>query len=186
MLILALDSSRKQLSISLFDTDSNKTLFSFSEEHKSSQLMPILVSLFEQAQIKPQELGLLACCTGPGSFTGLRTTLTIIKTMAAELQLPVFAINNFELLRFQHGLASDEALLMNAGKNDYFVSLNSDYANPETNFFALQDQGLGLIDFAEANTADLIIDYLLKHPESQKINYKELEPYYLREPSINK
>lgn len=161
------------------------TVASFTEENKSSQLMPALVNLFEQAAIKPQELGLLACSIGPGSFTGLRTALTIVKTMAAELDLEIFAINNFELLRLQHGIAADQPIVMNAGKNDYFVSLDSDYANPETNFFSLEIQEHKLLDFGEVNSAELIIDCMQKQPSYKLLKYQELEPYYLREPSVN-
>ena len=37
----------------------------------------------------------------------------------------------------------------------------------------------------DSNTADLIIDYMQAHPELQSMKYTELQPYYLREPSVN-
>jgi tRNA A37 threonylcarbamoyladenosine modification protein TsaB len=104
--------------------------------------------------------------------------------MAAQLDLPVFAINNFELLRFEHGLRADEALAMAAGKNDYFISLNSNYDNQETNFFSLEIGSARLFDF-KANSAELIINYIQQYPSFKTLSYQELEPYYLREPSIN-
>ncbi|MBT6843257.1 MAG: tRNA (adenosine(37)-N6)-threonylcarbamoyltransferase complex dimerization subunit type 1 TsaB [Candidatus Melainabacteria bacterium] len=245
MLVLALDSSCKQQSITLFDTEIDKTLSSFQAEQKSSQLMPALVQAFEGAGIKPQELELIACSVGPGSFTGIRTALTIVKTMAAQLNLPIITLNNFDLLRHKFKLGPKDPVLMHAGKNDYFLSLDDDYDNPETNFFSFETLGYDLLDLTEvkslseklpdarlatqvvseltepemfrdaeqvnsskldgspvstssfecnaadgtfrtgSNTADLIIDYMQAHPELQSMKYTELQPYYLREPSVN-
>ncbi|MDA0771890.1 MAG: tRNA (adenosine(37)-N6)-threonylcarbamoyltransferase complex dimerization subunit type 1 TsaB [Cyanobacteria bacterium] len=185
MLVLALDSSRKQQSIALFNTETNKFLFSLSAQNKSSQLMPALVQAFEGAGIKPQELELLACSVGPGSFTGIRTALTIVKTMAAQLDLPIITVNNFDLLRHKFKLSPQDPVLMHAGKNDYFLSLDNDYNNPETNLFSFETLGYDLLDLAETSTAELIIDYIQTHPELQSIKYTELQPYYLREPSVN-
>lgn len=186
MLVLALDSSRKQQSIALFNTEINKFLFSISAENKSSQLMPALVQAFEGTGIKPQELELLACSVGPGSFTGIRTALTIVKTMAAQLDLPIITVNNFDLLRHKFRLSPQDPVLIHAGKNDYFLSLDNDYNNPETNFFSFETLGYDLLDLAEINSAELIIDYMKANPELKSVQYSELQPYYLREPSIKK
>ena len=184
MLVLALDSSRKQQSIAI--VKANQSLFSLSAENKSSQLMPALVQAFEAAAIKPQELDLIACSVGPGSFTGIRTALTIVKTMAAQLDLPIITVNNFDLLRHKFRLSPQDPVLMHAGKNDYFLSLDNDYNNPETNFFSFETEGHALLDLAEINSAELIIDYMKANPELKPVQYSELQPYYLREPSIKK
>ena len=41
---------------------------------------------------------ILAVNTGPGSFTGIRVGLSIVKAMAFALNLPVIATNSFEIL----------------------------------------------------------------------------------------
>ncbi len=185
MLILAIDSSQQTQSLAVFDDTKQSFIVENTQVNKSSQLMPALVSGFEQAKIKPQDIGLLACSVGPGSFTGIRTAITIIKTLAAELNLQIFAVNNFQLLRFANQLSNNNALAMPAGKNDYFISLDTNYSDTQTNFFSaelLEHKVYRLEDF---QSAKLIIEMYLKTEQKTTINYKDLQPYYLREPSIN-
>ena len=69
---------------------------------------------------------------GPGSFTGIRTALTLAKTLQANLNIKVIAVNNFQILRFLN--PGIEQLAFRASvKNteEYFVSLDEDYDNLE-------------------------------------------------------
>ncbi len=188
MLILALDSSNQTQSLAVFDDVEQRFIIEVEQQSKSSQLISLLVESFQQANLKPQDIGLLACSVGPGSFTGIRSTITVVKTLAAELKLEIFTTNNFNLVRFENQLRDSNPVAIAAGKNDYFISLDTDYANIQTNFFSLENNGLKVYEIQEQNTSKLIIK-LLKHltieGAASTLNYKELQPYYLREPSIN-
>lgn len=186
MIILAIDSSRQTQSICLFDSRQSKTLAIYEKTNKSSQLISILADLLKECQMKIQDINLILVNIGPGSFTGIRSALTIIKTLAAELNLEIFAANNFELIRFEKNLAIDQALCISAGKNDYFISINNDYNNLEKNFFSLGRCDHQLLGFNQSNGAKLLVEYFLSLKNPNLINYLKLEPYYLREPSINK
>lgn len=141
--------------------------------------MPVLVGLFAELQVKPQDLDLLVCTTGPGSFTGIRTGLTLIKTLAAQLELKTLALNNFQLLRFDQNLSDSDPVIMHAGKTDYFIS------RADADYFSFEKEGLELKQFSK-NTAELLIDYYKAKPDAELFDYPELQAYYLREPSINK
>lgn len=184
MKIFSIDSSNKNPSISLYDTEGETFLASESLELKSSSLMPKIQKLFLEAGLKPQELDLLACNIGPGSFTGVRTAVTIIKTMAAELDLKVFVTNNFELIRFENGLEPNTPIAIKAGKNDYFISLDSDWNNLETNHYSTELGSYKLYEFQEKNISELVIKTFSGDSGNKILGYKDLEPYYLREPSI--
>lgn len=179
MLVLALDSSRQELSVAIYDSEQQTLLATWAAEVRSSQLMPALVDLFAQVGLKPQDLGLLACTTGPGLFTGIRTGLTLIKTLAAQLDLKILALNNFDLLRFDSGLQSSDPVILQAGKNDYFIS------RLVHNYFSFETEGLELHQFTKTS-AELLIDYFRANPEIALLDYREVQAYYLREPSINK
>lgn len=183
MLILALDSSHQTQSLAVFDNNEQRFIIETQQQSKSSQLISLLVEAFQKANLKPQDIGLLACSVGPGSFTGIRSTITIIKTLAAELELKIHAVNNFELVRFENQLSDNDPVVIAAGKNDYFISLDSNYSNLETNYFSLESNGHKIYELQESNIASLIIKTL--NTQSALFNYKELQPYYLREPSIN-
>ena len=183
MKIFSIDSSNPNLSISLYQADQSCFLASEDSKAKSSSLMPMVQHLFDSVNLKPQDIDLLVCNIGPGSFTGIRTAVTLVKTIAAELDLQIFVTNNFELIRFENELASDAPIAIQAGKNDYFISLDSDWNNIKTNFYATELGSVELYKFQEKNISKLSIEkYLLA--EQVLFGYKELEPYYLREPSI--
>jgi len=184
MKIFSIDSSNTKPSISLYDPERSSFLASESLELKSSSLMPKIQKLFSSVDLRAQDIGLLACNIGPGSFTGIRTAVTIAKTMAAELGLKIFVTNNFELIRFENKLSENEPVAIKAGKNDYFISLDSDWNNLETNFYSAELAQYQLFEFKEKNISELMIRKYLADPEKILLGYKELEPYYLREPSI--
>lgn len=182
MKILSIDSSRNTQSFSVYDFDSSSFLLSEKFSSKSSLFLPEMVAILNQQNLSAQDFQKLAVVTGPGSFTGIRTALSIVKTLAAELNLEIFAVNNFQLLRFEQH--HDGALAMEAGLNDYYISLDEDYDNSTTNFFSLDLQNLPLLNFKAENISRLTIDFLKSQKAPIYLDYKTLKPYYLREPSV--
>ncbi len=184
MLILAIDSSNQAQSLAVFDDIEQRFIIEAQQQSKSSQLISLLVESFQKAGLRPQNIGLVACSVGPGSFTGIRSSITLIKTLAAELDLKIYAVNNFDLIRFENQLSDSDPLAIAAGKNDYFISLDTDYNNLATNYFSLESYGHKVYELQEPNIAKLIIKKFNTEGKAL-INYKNLQAYYLREPSIN-
>jgi tRNA threonylcarbamoyladenosine biosynthesis protein TsaB len=54
----------------------------------SEKLMPAIRTLLEEAELPVQELDLIICSTGPGSFTGIRIGLATAKGLADALPRP--------------------------------------------------------------------------------------------------
>ena len=48
----------------------------------SETMLPLLLELFEEAGTSPDDVELFACSAGPGSFTGVRIGVSLIKGMA--------------------------------------------------------------------------------------------------------
>ncbi len=71
---------------------------STSHRYHSAVIVPAIQALLESQQLSPQNLGGLAVNIGPGSFTGIRTGLSTVRTLAQFLEVPVYAFNTFELL----------------------------------------------------------------------------------------
>lgn len=199
MTILSIDSSNNNLSGAIFQ-EVELTSFCIEPENiqktrnqKSSIYLPKIIELFEEVNINPQELSLIAVSTGPGSFTGVRTALSIAKTIACEYTLPIFTANNFELIRYEHNIERNETVLLNAGKTGYFISKDSDYQNPKTNYFSqnIPEENLTqrVKEFKEKNISLTLAQYYLTQKQSSSpstYNFDKVTPYYLREPSIGK
>ncbi|MFZ4084315.1 MAG: tRNA (adenosine(37)-N6)-threonylcarbamoyltransferase complex dimerization subunit type 1 TsaB [Vampirovibrionia bacterium] len=206
MKILALDSSQNLQSFAVYDTILEKFILGEAFPGKSSEIIEKLKNSFLDNQLKLQELDLLAVNLGPGSFTGIRNALCIVKTLALELKLKVFTTNSFELLRLEKDLSDNTPIAIPAFKNNFFISLDSNYDSLKTNFFSAIDTETALYEFSCENLSELIIKLLLHKNILSKNTVAEigvceqrreirtdlgfdpniLKPYYLREPSIGK
>lgn len=193
MKILSIDTSRNKQSMTVFDNETDRFITK-SFQAKSSFFVADLLKTLDAEKISPKDISLLATNIGPGSFTGIRTGISIVKTLASELDLEIFTANNFELIRYEKNYSGPFAI--HAGLNDYYISLDEDYSNLEKNFFSYELGEVPLLDFDE-NTcvSELLVRYMGPHPGQSDtiydkhiklINYKDLKPYYLREPSIGK
>ena len=63
------------------------------EPSSSSLLMPMIRSVFVDADVQPREIGLISVTEGPGSFTGLRVGVVTAKTLAFSLDCPLVAVD---------------------------------------------------------------------------------------------
>jgi tRNA threonylcarbamoyladenosine biosynthesis protein TsaB len=81
-----------------------------------------------------QSLNLLAVAQGPGSFTGLRVGVTLAKTLAYALQLPVVGIDTLEVLAEQArescGIGGRLQVIMDAQRQEFFTATFQATASP--------------------------------------------------------
>ena len=59
----------------------------------SKEALPRIISVFKKANITPKDLDKIIVVTGPGSFTGIRIGVTIAKTIAWSLNIPIVPIS---------------------------------------------------------------------------------------------
>ncbi|NLC66870.1 MAG: tRNA (adenosine(37)-N6)-threonylcarbamoyltransferase complex dimerization subunit type 1 TsaB [Clostridium sp.] len=101
MYILSIDTSSNNCSVAILK-DFNllaEVNINYKLQH-SEQLMPIIENLLESLDLKPSSLDNLCLSIGPGSFTGLRIGLSLIKGMALALNIPIYAANSLETLSY--------------------------------------------------------------------------------------
>ena len=195
MKILALDSSQNLQSFAVYETILEKFILGEAFPGKSSEIIEKLKNSFSHNQLKLKDIDLLAVNLGPGSFTGIRNALCIVKTLALELKLKVFTTNSFELLRLEKDLSDNTPIAIPAFKNNFFISLDSNYDSLKSNFFSAIDTEIALHEFSCENLSKLIIQLLLHKNilseiktdfDTLRFDPNILKPYYLREPSIGK
>ncbi len=68
----------------------------------SETLMPMVDDVLQYAGISPKEIDLIACVSGPGSFTGVRIGICAAKGMAQALGCKVCEVNALEALVYAH------------------------------------------------------------------------------------
>jgi len=98
-MLLAVDTSTQQIGLALYDGVSVivEDIW-YSQNHHTKELSPAIYRLFTKCGIEPRDLTSLAVAIGPGSFTGLRIGLSVIKGMALFLHIPVVGIPTLDIL----------------------------------------------------------------------------------------
>ncbi len=66
---------------------------------QSELLVPYIKSLLEQTGYKGNDITLVVAGKGPGSYTGVRIGLTVAKTVALALNVPLYLVSSLYLLK---------------------------------------------------------------------------------------
>lgn len=99
MKVLAIDTSNFVLGISILDNDKiiGEYVTNLKKNH-SVRAMPAIEQLMRDCDIKPKDLTKIVVANGPGSYTGVRIGVTIAKTLAWTLQIPLVGVSSLEVL----------------------------------------------------------------------------------------
>lgn len=106
MRILAVDTSSKNCSVAIVEVYENKNYniiaFENSDDAKthSQKLMPIVDKVFKEHNLTLKDMDLLACCVGPGSFTGIRIGIATMKAFADVTNIKTVSVTSLESLSY--------------------------------------------------------------------------------------
>lgn len=105
---LTLETSMEQGSLGLFRIE-KKQIFSLSSKHwltkndkknrsQHSQKLPLEIEIsLKETNLSLKDLDFFAVGIGPGRFTGVRTAINIIRTLAFTLKKPCYVVNSLRL-----------------------------------------------------------------------------------------
>ncbi len=119
MISLGIDTSEKYLFVALFEDQRLLAETKYEAwQRQSEYLVEEIASLFQKTGIEKRSINAVICSKGPGSYTGVRIGLTVAKTIAFALKIPLFLVSSLELLQSGKGIC---ACLSNArSKRSYF------------------------------------------------------------------
>ena len=99
MKILALETSAKSVSAAVVE---NGVPLAYSYQHTglthSRTLMPLVDAMLKNAELKLEDMDLLAVSAGPGSFTGLRIGVSALKGLAWATDKPCCGVSTLEAM----------------------------------------------------------------------------------------
>ncbi|MBG9768329.1 MULTISPECIES: tRNA (adenosine(37)-N6)-threonylcarbamoyltransferase complex dimerization subunit type 1 TsaB [Bacillus] len=99
MTILAIDTSNYTLGIALLREDTViAEHMTYLKKNHSVRAMPAVHSLLNDCDMTPQDLSKIVVAKGPGSYTGVRIGVTLAKTLAWSLHIPIAAVSSLETL----------------------------------------------------------------------------------------
>ncbi|WP_071396429.1 tRNA (adenosine(37)-N6)-threonylcarbamoyltransferase complex dimerization subunit type 1 TsaB [Bacillus tuaregi] len=99
MNVLAIDTSNYALGIALMDEKQviGEYITNMKKNH-SIRVMPAIEKLLIDCEMKPADLDKIVVAKGPGSYTGVRIGVTIAKTLAWTLSIPLVGVSSLEVL----------------------------------------------------------------------------------------
>lgn len=101
MKILAIDTSGTNCSVAIIDDEKIISDFSLNTGTTHSQnLVPMLEQIQNFSKIELKDIDAIACCIGPGSFTGIRIGIATVKGLAISLNKPVIGVSSLESLAY--------------------------------------------------------------------------------------
>ena len=99
MLTLSMEASAREGSLAILNDGEVRGVESWSDEKvRSQQLFELLPKLYKKTSINPNDIDLYAIGRGPGSYTGLRVSLTAVRALALPGKKEVYAISSGEVL----------------------------------------------------------------------------------------
>ena len=185
MKYLFIDSATTNLVVAIINEGKISYIYNSNDGHDtSSKMMPVLALAFEKANLKPQNIDKIFVVTGPGSFTGIRVGLTVAKTMAYALNIPIIPIPSLEVMASEDGGTA----LINARRGyvyagtydkdlnvvfpDSYVLMSDKLAKPYISY--------DVFDFETSKPNIDILKVIFKHENDSSVNPHTIKPNYLK------
>ena len=170
MKILSIDTSSNLCSVALLD---NKTLIKEIKSNDglthSEKLMPMISNILSDTNLSLQNIDLLVCDKGPGSFTGIRIGVSTIMAFADSLNINTT------------GVSSLEALAYNVKENGIICSLiDAKNSNCYCGIYSLENEVYTLLEEQYIDNIEKIISKLQKYNKpitfvgSGSVQYKNI------------
>jgi len=125
MIRLSVDTSFEHLSICL--TRNGKPLgnyYSLCNRSNVTTIFQVIDDLLKKAELSLAEVDAYIVNCGPGSYTGVRIGMSVVKTFAQVHNKPTVAVNSLELLAGQiRYLQSDFPVILNCTRREIFQSV---------------------------------------------------------------
>lgn len=101
MKILCIDTSSPLCGVSVLE-DKNlvKKLELNNGLTHSESLMPLIKEILEECELTINDINLLVCDIGPGSFTGIRIGIATVKAFSDSLGIPCIGVSSLEVLAY--------------------------------------------------------------------------------------
>lgn len=197
MISLFIDTSSSTTILALYSDCQEKA--SIKEDNMrdvSANIMVLLDKLLDQAQIKLKSINKIFVVNGPGSFTGLRIGVTIAKTLAWSLKIPVVPVSSLEVLASTTFDSDYIVPYIDARRNyvfgaiydkkldtvivDQYLHINSllSYLNDNKTYSFVGEKDMG---FSNVINSDVNISKIInKHKNDVGVNPHTLVPNYLK------
>ena len=146
-----------------------------SSLHHSDNIMPLLAELLKSNNIDVHDLSEILCVNGPGSFTGVRLGVTIAKTLAFTLKLPIRTITSLEMFALSTDSDVDKLVIIKDLKGCFGGLFTSDNKLKGEYFYKSNQE---FEDYVENNN-------LRNNIVENKVDFNKLYDFFMTKETIN-
>ena len=189
MYTLFLDTHNQEVVVVLYKDGEVKQAVNKVSGYQHSQIaLPLIKEVMDKEGISPNDLGQVIVVIGPGSFTGVRIAVTIAKTMAYSLNIPIKTIDSLQLKAISIDSKEDFYVSVLEKNGAYVGKFSSEYVPfGEYSYYSKKEYD----SFLEENEVKDVdkIDYnrlyeMVKTFES--INPHAVKPLYIKRIEVTK
>lgn len=124
MKILAMDTSSKNASVAILeDQDILIELNNDDEKTHSQKLMPMIDEAFDKTNLSLDNIDLISCCLGPGSFTGVRIGIATAKAFSDSQNIPTVGVSSLASLAYNLSQEGTICSLINANNGNVYAGI---------------------------------------------------------------
>ncbi|MBI4974797.1 MAG: tRNA (adenosine(37)-N6)-threonylcarbamoyltransferase complex dimerization subunit type 1 TsaB [Candidatus Omnitrophica bacterium] len=125
MKLLAIDTSTDYLSLAIINGDKVSAKFHKKAEREHSRLLvPMIDRLLKKTKTKLKDIDGFCVSIGPGSFTGLRIGVTVVKGLGYSLKKPIVAVPTLDAIaQNAKGFCGIICPVLDAKKNKVYACL---------------------------------------------------------------
>lgn len=126
----------------------------------SETLMPLIQKCLEECNLTLNDINLLVCDIGPGSFTGIRIGIATIKAFSDSLGIPCIGISSLEVLAYnikENGIICSTINCKN--DNCYFA------------LYELNNGNYKILQAPKTDTVENVLDFLASINLGQTIHF---------------
>lgn len=119
---LAIHTSSPELGLAIGNTESNCRcqVWNLGRDLSAFLHQYLLEFIYPQTWI---DLRFIAVAIGPGSFTGTRIGVVTARTLAQQLDLPLYPVSSLAAVAWSHSQSSTIAIQMPAGRGELFSGI---------------------------------------------------------------
>jgi tRNA threonylcarbamoyladenosine biosynthesis protein TsaB len=102
-----------------------------TEREQAAKLVPLIQEAMDEAGCAFGDLGLIVTTVGPGSFTGLRISLSTARSFGASLSIPVQGVSTLEAMAVTCGVDKSALVLLETKRTDYYAQAFNQDGKPQ-------------------------------------------------------
>tara|TARA_B000000475_G_scaffold53435_1_gene41926 strand:- start:37 stop:699 length:663 start_codon:yes stop_codon:yes gene_type:complete len=172
---IAIDTSTKRFCLGAKNSSDYFDLSIEQSTDHAKEIFKRIDDVLKLASVSLKELDFLAVGIGPGRFSGLRVSISAIKSISYVLDIPIVAISSLEFIgreMMEQNNKEKVILIEDAGRENLYIG---SYALMDQEFINLSDDRVAHIDEIDISQTDALVagSGLMRYPDI-KIDSKSL------------